>query len=278
MLDLAAVVIGAGVTSTAANTTDTTILWVGCALMFIGVLCFGYLRLRKATATSRGFYDKTIMIVTVATCAYLAMALGIASIHPQGIATPDDLTHRVFIPRYVDWAITTPLLLLDIILFSKPLLNKGWQWDAFVVCAFDIVMVVTGAVAGLVSGADRWYFFWASVLAYAVVAGYVVTTFLKAPRIPEPLVAGKLRTLTAYLSVLWLIYPFVFALYFGGAINGTTEDICYMVLDVLAKVGFGFILLMGPAVELVDKVRNVAPPAEESERPLERGRSAGIAR
>ncbi len=252
--------------STASDTLDTTILWIGCILMLLGLLSFGYLRLTKATAASRGFYDKTMLIVATATCSYLAMALGVGSIHPQGINTAADLAHRAFIPRYVDWSITTPLLLLDIILFAKPLLNKGWEWDAVTIAGFDVIMIVTGVVSALLAGTDRWFFFWASVGAYAVVSGYVITLLLKAPRIPERRVAGKLRTLTGYLSVLWLIYPFVFALYFGGVLDGTTEDIFYMVLDVLAKVGFGFILLLGPAVELVDKVPSVAQPAEENAR------------
>ena len=252
--------------STASDTLDTTILWTGCILMLLGLLSFGYLRLTKATAASRGFYDKTMLIVATATCSYLAMALGVGSVHPQGINTVADLAHRAFIPRYVDWAITTPLLLLDIILFARPLLNKGWEWDAVTIAGFDVIMIVTGVVSALLAGTDRWFFFWASVGAYAVVSGYVITLFLKAKRIPERRVAGKLRTLTGYLSVLWLIYPFVFALYFGGVLDGTTEDIFYMVLDVLAKVGFGFILLLGSAVELVDKVPSVAQPAEENTR------------
>jgi len=105
--------------STASDTLDTTILWIGCILMLLGLLSFGYLRLTKATATSRGFYDKTILIVATATCSYLAMALGVGSLHPQGINVAADLAHRAFIPRYVDWAITTPLL--DIILIRQAL-------------------------------------------------------------------------------------------------------------------------------------------------------------
>lgn len=47
---------------------ENTPLWIGCAGMGLGVLSFGVLRLRKATAASRGFYDKTILIVLVAAC------------------------------------------------------------------------------------------------------------------------------------------------------------------------------------------------------------------
>ncbi len=269
---------GLGALPSASNGLDTTVLWIGCALMFLGVLAFGYLRLTKATATSRGFYDKSILIVAAATCSYLAMALGVGSVHPVGIQTSSDLAHRILLPRYIDWSVTTPLLLLDVILFSKPLLNESWQWDAALVVVFDVIMIVTGIVSGSINGPARWFFFWASVGAYAVVSAYVLTLFLKAGRITERLVAGKLRTLTGMLSVLWLIYPFVFALYFGSVINGTTEDIAYAILDVLAKVGFGFVLLLGPAVELVDKTPSVAPKADESARGASRGGRVGIAR
>ncbi len=257
---------------------DTTVLWVTCAIMLLGVLSFGYLRLNKATAKSRGFYDKSIVIVATATCSYLALALRVGSFHPVGIQTASDLAHRIALPRYIDWSVTTPLLLLDVILFSQPLLTEGWEWDATLVVAFDVIMIVMGAVSGSVNGPARWFFFWASVGAYAVVSAYVLTLFLKARRIPQPRVAGKLRTLTGMLSVLWLIYPFVFALYFGGVISGTTEDIAYAILDVLAKVAFGFVLLVGPAVELVGKVSSVAPTVEESERDTPRVGRVGIAR
>jgi len=263
--------------SSAGGGVDTTILWITCALMFLGLLSFGYLRLTKATAGSRGFYDKSMLIVAAATCSYLAMALGIGSLHPFGLGAPTDLAHRVYIPRYVDWLITTPLLLLDLILFSKPLLNKGWEWDATAIVGFDVLMIITGIVSGAATGPAKWFFFWASVGAFAVVSAYVVNIYLKAPRIPEQGVARKLRLLSAYLGVLWLIYPFVFALYFGGVFGPTTEDLLYAVLDVLAKVGFGFILLLGPAVEIVDRIPSIAPAADESGRAVRAGR-AGIAR
>ena len=239
--------------TSAANSTDTTVLWIGAALMFLGVLCFGFLRLNKATGESRGFYDKTILIVLVATCSYIAMALGLGQFH-----TADG--YRTYVPRYIDWVITTPLLLLDVILFAKPLFSKGWEWDAVAIVGFDVVMIVAGIVSGVVQSPDRWIWFWVSVGAYAVVGTYIAILFLRARRITDTLVAGKLRLLTGYLSAFWLVYPFVFALYFGGVLSGTQEDTAYAILDVGAKVGFGLVLLLGPAVELVE--RATARPVE----------------
>lgn len=239
--------------TSAANATDTTVLWIGAASMFLGLLCFGFLRLNKATAESRGFYDKTMLIVLVATCSYIAMSLGLGQVHTaEG--------YRTYVPRYLDWVITTPLLLLDVILFARPLFSRGWEWDAVTIVGFDVVMIVAGITSGLVQSPDRWIWFWVSVGAYAVVGTYVAILFLRAGRISEPRVARKLRLLTGYLSAFWLVYPFVFALYFGGAISGTQEDVAYAVLDVGAKVGFGLVLLLGPAVELVD--RATAQPVE----------------
>lgn len=174
------------------------------------------------------------------------MALGLGAEHLGGGGL------RVQLPRYVDWLITTPLLLLDVILLAKPLLDKGWGWDAMTVVGFDMVMIVAGVISALVGGSDRWVWFWVSTAAFAVVGSYVVLLFLRARAITEPRVTAKLRVVTAYLSVFWLIYPFVFALYYGGVITAGTEALVYMLLDLGAKVGFGFLLLLGPAVELVE--------------------------
>ena len=231
---------------------DAVSLWIGFAIMLIGLVSFGVLRLSKATPESRGFYDKSIIIVLIASCAYLAMALNLGGVYIGGE------THRVYIPRYIDWLFTTPLLLLDLVLFAKPILQKGWQWDALMIIFFDDVMIVTGLVAALDTPPYRWVWFWVSTAAYVVVALFVINLFRKSSLIADVRVATRFRLLCGTLSVLWLIYPFVWALYFGNLMTPGVEDLVFMLLDITAKVGFGFILLLGPAVELVDRVASSA--------------------
>jgi bacteriorhodopsin len=223
-------------------------LWVGVSLMMVGIISFGVLRFRKATPASRGFYDKSIMIVTIAAIAYLAMALGFGSLIPGGQA------YRIQIPRYIDWLFTTPLLLLDLILFARPLLGENWQWDTAMIILFDDVMILTGIFAAVNSPPYRWVWFWVSVAAYVVVALRVIDLYRRAADMPDARVRGKLRVLTVYLSAFWFIYPFIFALYFGGVISAGAQDVSFMILDVGAKVGFGFVLLLGPAVDLIPTI------------------------
>ncbi len=53
------------------------------------------------------------------------------------------------------------------------------------------------------------------------------------------------NTLAGLTIVLWAFYPVVFLLGSEGfgAVGLTTEIFIFMVLDLLAKVGFGFLLL-----------------------------------
>jgi bacteriorhodopsin len=52
------------------------------------------------------------------------------------------------------------------------------------------------------------------------------------------------RLLTVHL-LIWTAYPIVWILASTGfnVIDGTTESACYTILDVAAKVGFGFLAL-----------------------------------
>ena len=233
------------------GTFEHVVLWIGCAGMAAGLLAFSYLRFSKASAASRGFYDKSIAIVLVAALSYLAMAMGQGVLHVAG-------GRDLLIPRFIDWMITTPLLLLDLILLAKPLLAKGWQWDAATVLLFDVAMIATGLFAALSPAPERWVWFWVSTFAFVIVGLRVYDLFARSSHIPDREVAAKLRLLTAYLGALWLVYPVLFALYFGGAIDSAANDVGNMILDLLAKVGFGLLLLSGAAVEKVDELPSVA--------------------
>lgn len=56
--------------------------------------------------------------------------------------------------RYIDWTITTPLLLLELLLCT------GLPLSEIITCIFmDIVMIVTGLVGALVASSYKWGFF-----------------------------------------------------------------------------------------------------------------------
>jgi len=56
--------------------------------------------------------------------------------------------------RYIDWTITTPLLLLELLLGTGLPLS-----DIITVVSMDLVVIVTGLVGALVSSLYKWGFF-----------------------------------------------------------------------------------------------------------------------
>lgn len=60
----------------------------------------------------------------------------------------------IFYVRYIDWFITTPLLLLDL------LLTAGLPWPTiFFIIMVDEIMIVTGLVGALVTSVYKWGYF-----------------------------------------------------------------------------------------------------------------------
>lgn len=56
--------------------------------------------------------------------------------------------------RYIDWVITTPALLLELCLASGLPLS-----DIVTLVFFDLVMIITGLVGGLVQSSYKWGYY-----------------------------------------------------------------------------------------------------------------------
>jgi len=63
-------------------------------------------------------------------------------------------TRQFWYVRYIDWVITTPCLLLELVLATGLPLS-----DIIALIFFDIVMIVTGLVGGLVVSSYKWGYF-----------------------------------------------------------------------------------------------------------------------
>jgi bacteriorhodopsin len=147
---------------------------------------------------------------------------------------------RVFhYARYLDWLVTTPLLLLDLGALAG-ISNE----DALMLVFLDVLMVLSGLAGGLTSGAaSLWMWILGCMFFLPIVYDLAITFRAKAKALGDAASAcyEKLFVLTL---VLWTAYPIVF--YFAEYANtlSTTVEIgTYMVLDVTAKCVFGAILL-----------------------------------
>ena len=147
--------------------------------------------------------------------------------------------------RYVDWLLTVPLLLIELILVMQ--LPSGEasskMWTLGLASALMVAMGYPGEIQD--DPAGRW-FFWACSMVpflyvvYELVVGLAEATARQAPSVAS--ITSSARYLTA---VSWLTYPFVYMIK-GVGLEGATataaEQVGYSIADVVAKAIFGILV------------------------------------
>jgi bacteriorhodopsin len=220
-------------------------LWIGTAGMFLGMLYFISKGLGEQDERKQEFFIVTIFITAIAFVNYLAMALGfgVTEVMVSGQALD------IYWARYTDWFFTTPLLLLDLGLLAGASRN-----ELATLVGLDAAMIGTGALAtltgdwaevGLSTGAQR-LIWWGVSTAFLLVLLYFLFGSLtsRAQQIGGSL-QSKFTTLRNLIVVVWLVYPvwWLIGTEGLGAVGLGVETAGFMVLDLVAKVGFGIVLL-----------------------------------
>jgi sensory rhodopsin len=166
------------------------------------------------------------IIPAFAGLSYVAMAFGVGTITVNG-------TEFVGF-RYIDWLVTTPLL----VGYVGYVAGASRRAIAGVMVA-DALMIVLGAGAVLTEGTLKWALFGASSLFHVTLFAYLYVVF---PRVvpDDPQRLGLFSLLKNHIGLLWLAYPFVWL--FGpagvGGATATGVALTYAFLDVLAKVPY----------------------------------------
>merc|ERR1711865_399901 len=144
-------------------------------------------------------------ITAIASLAYLVMATG------NGVTTIDG--GRPFLyARYIDWTLTTPLMLLDL--------------------------------CGLVGGSNKYLFFIFGMVAFMPIVYFLGVT-LKSKAQETGAAAAKIFNSASLLTVIgWSAYPVVWVLAEGqGYLTVDQECVVYTILDIIAKSVFGFMIV-----------------------------------
>jgi len=226
--------------------TGRTTLWVVVVLMGLSSLAF-YVLAARVPVQKRLFHVITSLITTFAFLSYFAMATGGGisfhrTVHTEtGEHIVTDIYHRqIFWARYVDWTITTPLLLLDLSLLAG--LNGA---SILIAVVADIIMVLTGLFAALGHGdSQTWGWYTIACIAFLVVVYQVAQNGTRAVATRDQKTKRFFSLLGGFTLILWSIYPIIWAVADGARIlNVDSEIIAYAVLDLLAKPVFGFWLL-----------------------------------
>ena len=232
-------------------------LALGTVLMMLGMVYFLAQGWGVEDPRRKEFYIITTLIPGIAAASYLSMFFGF------GLTEVPLETGRVvdvYWARYADWLFTTPLLLLDI-----GLLAGASNRDIGALVGLDAFMIVTGLAATLMKVVVARYAFWTiSTIAMLLLLYYLYAVFSEAAADLDEDAKGTFNVLRNLILVAWAVYPVVWLVGTEGAgiVNLYVETLLFMILDVTAKVGFGFILLRSRAI--TDEGSAPTPSAEEA--------------
>jgi bacteriorhodopsin len=150
--------------------------------------------------------------------------------------------------RYMDWLLTVPLLLIEILLVMK--LEAGtFSAKAWVLGAGSALMIVSGYYGELVVTGDltpRWICWFSSMsfflyIVYELLVGLAAATQSEA----DPEIAGKIKTAQVMTVISWCTYPIVYLFpMLGITAAGAVVSIQmgYCVSDIISKCGVGIVI------------------------------------
>ena len=208
------------------------LFWIGTVAMGSATVFFF---LERSNVASRYRSSMTVagLVTGVACFHYYRMA---------GIYAAGDFPTAY---RYIDWIITTPLMLIKFPLLLG--IAKGAKKFLTPLITLDIAMIVTAYVAEVspIGGMSWWTFFIAACL---FEAGIVFLLFVKMGKSiqesPAP-IAKSLKLMRNFIFIGWIIYPVGFLMALAGSTGGDFREIFYNIADVINKVGFGLVAYYG---------------------------------
>ncbi|MCJ1473466.1 ion channel activity [Lambiella insularis] len=219
-----------------------------CAVMFAATLIFMGLSFTKPR-THRLFHYITAAITLTAAIAYFSMGsnLGQTGIPVEFIRNNPKVggsvggDREIFYVRYIDWFVTTPLLLLDL------LLTAGLPWPTILITILmDEFMIVTGLVGALVSSDYKWGYYVFGCVSFLFVI-YILTFVARKHANALGSDVSRTYNICGVLTIfIWFLYPIAWGLAEGGnVIAPDSEAVFYGILDLIAKPVFGALLLWG---------------------------------
>jgi bacteriorhodopsin len=217
--------------------------YFGYWCLVIGFICMAlstlyFYMMATAAKGSKFFETLTMLITAIASLAYLTMWSGAGRMWVEEV--PGTIS-PVYWGRYVDWILTTPLMIWDILALA------GAPADEIMLAVgVDILMIAFGLVGAQTPDQNKWFFFIIGMLCF----GHVVMVLLKYSGMNKfGDDARALYNKVAYMTIfLWTLYPVVWVVFEGTRMrSGSLEACLYCIMDVSSKCLFGFIIVQARA-------------------------------
>ncbi|GAC75859.1 hypothetical protein PANT_18d00103 [Moesziomyces antarcticus T-34] len=226
------------------------------AASLIGLLIWSTKLARKR----RTFHYLFIPVLAISSVAWYSMAsdLGATPVTVQfrhnsplgpGSRYP---TRQIWFARYIDWTLTTSLLLLSLLLITALPLSV-----IFITLFFNVLMIVCGLLGALTPTRYKWAYFVFACAALGYVLYHVFAMGLRSARRLGGGFGRAYLTGASLLAVIWPMYAICWGLSEGGNVIGVSEEvrrasfqhdkaslfIFYGLLDIVSKPLFVFLLL-----------------------------------
>jgi bacteriorhodopsin len=150
--------------------------------------------------------------------------------------------------RYMDWLLTVPLLLIEILLVMK-LDEKTFSEKAKTLGVGSALMICSGYYGELVVSGDltpRWMCWCLSMLFFLYIVYELLVGLSEATNLEtDPVVKGKIKTAQVMTVISWCTYPVVYLFPMFGidaaqAVMGI--QIGYCMSDIISKCGVGLVI------------------------------------
>jgi len=150
--------------------------------------------------------------------------------------------------RYMDWLLTVPLLLIEILLVMK-LSDAEYSSKAWALGLSSALMIVSGYYGELVVSGDltpRWLCWFVSMgfflyIVYELLVGLAGATNSET----DPVIKGKIQTAQIMTVISWCTYPVVYLFPMFGidaAAAVVSIQIGYCMSDIISKCGVGLVI------------------------------------
>jgi len=150
--------------------------------------------------------------------------------------------------RYMDWLLTVPLLLIEILLVMK-LSDEEYSGKAWQLGVGSALMIVSGYYGELtVTGnlTPRWICWFVSMLFFVYIVYELLVGLASATNSEtDPVIKGKIQTAQVVTVISWCTYPIVYLFpMFGIAASSAVVSIQigYCASDIISKCGVGLII------------------------------------
>jgi bacteriorhodopsin len=150
--------------------------------------------------------------------------------------------------RYMDWLLTVPLLLIEILLVMK-LDEATYNKKAWTLGVGSALMIVSGYYGELTLSGDltvRWIC-WALSMSFFLYIVYELLVGLQdaIKRESDPAMQSKIQTAAVMTVISWCTYPVVYLFPMFGITKAAAVvgiQLGYSVSDIISKCGVGLVI------------------------------------